>query len=78
MTIKESRQIEKAKAFLSSKGYQTHNLWHIDDVKSKFKCNDDEAMDVLIGALENEATMEQIWLAIEIHGDYNLLEKIEE
>ena len=34
-TIKEYRAIEKAKAFLASHGYQTDNLWHIDDVKSK-------------------------------------------
>ena len=74
-TIKEYRAIEKAKAFLASHGYQTDNLWHIDDVKSKFNCTDEQAMDVLIGALRNDATMEQIWLAIDIHGESDGLEK---
>ena len=32
-------------------------------------------MDVLIGALKNDATMEQIWLAIDIHGESEGLEK---
>jgi hypothetical protein len=70
--------IKQARAFLSSKGYHTNNLWHIADVKSKFKCSDDEAMDILIGALNNEATMEQIWLAIEMYANDKNLEKIEE
>ena len=70
-------KIEEAKKFLESKGYQTYNLWHIDDVQHKFKCDDDEAMGVLIKALQNEATMNQIWYAIEFHGEDDGLELIE-
>ena len=49
--------------------YQTQNLWCIEDVKSKFKCDDDEALEVLESALTNDATMEQIWYAIESHAE---------
>jgi hypothetical protein len=77
MTIKEQKEVDKARALLSSYGYQTDNLWHIDDVKGKFKCSDDEAMEVLIGALQNDATMEQIWLSIDVHGENEGFERIE-
>jgi hypothetical protein len=56
--------------------YQTENLWCIEDVKSKFKCDDDEALEVLESALTNEATMEQIWYAIEFHAEEMGLEEV--
>jgi hypothetical protein len=62
-------EIEKAKALLKENGYQVDNLWCIEDVKSKFDCTDDEAYDVVYRALTNDATMEQIWLAIDIVGE---------
>ena len=70
--------VEEAKKVLEENGYQTYNLWHVDDVKSKFDCNDDEAMGVLISALQNDATMEQIWYAIQFHGEEEGLKIIEE
>ena len=70
--------VEEAKKVLEEAGYQVNNLWHVDDVKSKFECDDDEAMGVLIDALQNDATMEQIWYAIEFHGENDGLTKIEE
>ena len=60
---------KEAKEYLENIGYQTYNLWHVQDVQSKFNCTDEEAMEVLIKALTNDATMEQIWLAIEIEGE---------
>jgi len=54
--------------------YQIENLWCVEDVKSKFKCTDKEALSVLESALMNEATMEQIWLAIDFYGEKNGLE----
>lgn len=48
--------------------YQTEKLWCIEDVKSKFKC-DDDALEVLESALTNDATMEQIWYAIEFYAE---------
>lgn len=71
-------KIQEAKAFLKQNGYYTDNLWCVDDVKSKFKCSDDEAQQVLDEALNNDATMEQIWFAIGWHGEEENLTKIEE
>jgi hypothetical protein len=68
VTIKQNR-INAAKDVLEEAGYFTRNLWHVDDVKVKFKCTDEEAHKVLYNALTNDATMEQIWLAIEISGE---------
>jgi hypothetical protein len=56
--------------------YQTENLWHIEDVKSKFKCDDDDALEVLESALTNDATMEQIWYAIEFYAEEMGLEEV--
>ena len=56
--------------------YQTENLWRVADVKSKFNCTDDEALEVLEQALTNDATMEQIWFAIDFHGSDNELDSV--
>jgi hypothetical protein len=59
-------KIEQAKAILRDAGYFVDNLWHVDDVKSRYEgCEDDTAQEVLDRALTNEGTMEQIWYAIE-------------
>ena len=78
MTLKEQKEIEKAKQLLKDNGYFTDNLWHVEDVKSKFNCDDETAQSILKDALENDATMEQIWLAIDIAGESEGLEVIEE
>ena len=57
---------EILKKELERRGYQTFNLWHVADVKHKYKCDSSTAMDVLIDALENDCTMEQIDMAIDI------------
>lgn len=62
-------EIEQAKALLKENGYQVDNLWTVDDVKSRFNCTDEEAHHVMYKALTNDATMEQIWLAIDIVGE---------
>jgi hypothetical protein len=56
--------------------YQTENLWCVEDVKSKFKCDNDDALEVLESALTNDATMEQIWCAIEFHAEEMGLEEV--
>jgi hypothetical protein len=63
------KNIEKAKKILEENGYHVQNLWQVDDVLSKYNCTDDEAHEVLIDALQNEATMEQIWYAIDFHAE---------
>lgn len=54
---------EQAKEVLRNAGYFVDNLWHIHDVPSG---TDDEKMRVLEMALTNEATMEQIWMSIDM------------
>tara|TARA_R110000772_G_scaffold186690_2_gene297861 strand:+ start:370 stop:627 length:258 start_codon:yes stop_codon:yes gene_type:complete len=67
------KEIEKAKELLKANGYQVANLWSIEDVKSKYECTDKEAHEVLVEALQNDATMEQIWFAIDFHAEELLL-----
>ena len=78
MTIEQQKEIEKAKQLLRDNGYFTDNLWHVEDVKGIFKCDDETAQSILKDSLENDATMEQIWLAIEIAGESEGLEAIEQ
>ena len=71
--------VEEAKAVLKANGYFVDNLWHVEDVKSKFNCTDDEAQYILEQSLTNEATMEQIWFSIDEFGEMeNLKPVIEE
>ena len=58
---------------LQSRGFFVENLWTTEDVKSRFNCTEDEAQEVLEQALTNESTMEQIWYAIDFHGQDNEL-----
>jgi hypothetical protein len=66
------------KELLTKRGFYTGNLWQVADVKGMFKCDDDEAQDVLDSALTNEATMDQIWSAIRFHAEYNGLKELED
>lgn len=67
---------EELKLELERRGYYTQNLWTIEDVQDIFVCTDDEAQEVLNSALNNEATMEQIWFSIKLFGEYkNLTEQ---
>jgi hypothetical protein len=59
------KTIEQAKKVLRESGYFVDNLWHIDDVKLRYKCDDEQAQDVLNSALTNEATVEQIFFSID-------------
>ena len=78
MSKSNSKQIEEAKALLKKNGFFTDNLWCVDDVKSKFKCTDEEAQYILEQSLTNDATMEQIWLSIGIFGEMENLEEVDE
>jgi hypothetical protein len=63
---------------LSRRGFYTSNLWHVNDVKERFNADDDDAQEILDSALTNDATMGQIWLAIEMDADDNGFNRIEE
>jgi len=62
-------QNQKAKDLLESKGYFTHNLWHTEDVTNSYECEEDDAQEVLEGALTNGAVIESIWYAIDVHAE---------
>lgn len=68
---------ESARELLKSQGFYTESLWHIEDVKSKFECTDEQALKILGLSLENEATMEQIWFSIREFGNIEGLKEIE-
>ena len=59
----------KAKKVLEDAGYYVGNLWSIDDVKEKYVCDNDTAQYILDKSLTNEATMEQIWVSIDIFSE---------
>lgn len=58
----------EAKQALREAGYFVDNLWHVDDVKNATEdsISTEQAMQVLSMALTNEATMEQIWMSIDM------------
>jgi hypothetical protein len=65
--------------------YIDHGRYHVDcidtrveDVKGIFKCDDDQAQDVLDSALTNEATIDRIWFAIRFHADEYGLKELED
>lgn len=56
--------IANAKLVLKQAGYFVDNLWHINDVKDRFECNDDQAQDILHDALTNEYIVEKVFCQI--------------
>ena len=71
--------VEKAKEVLRRDGYFVDNLWHIDDIQYRYNCdNDEQAHALLNNALTNEATMEQIWFAIDMAAENDGLTLITE
>lgn len=62
---------------LELRGFQTDNLWHTVDVMDNYECDSDVAMDILTYALNNEWTIEQIFVVIDqiAQDDYNLKRK---
>jgi hypothetical protein len=63
------QEIQKAKDLLESKGYFTYNLWQTEDVTNRYECEEDDAQEVLKGALTNGAVIESIWYAIDVHAE---------
>ena len=72
------KTVEEAKAFLTENGYYTDNLWCVEDVQNNYECDEDQAQEILDQALTNEATMEQIWFALNYHAEEEGLIKKEE
>jgi len=59
-----TNKTQEARLHLHEQGYQTDNLWHVDDVTARFNCTEQQAHEVLAKALTNEWVMEQIHFAI--------------
>ena len=62
---KKLKDVLEARALLRKRGYFVENLWSVDDVTENYNCTPEQAQQVLEMALTNEATMEQIWSAID-------------
>ena len=58
-------KIQEANAILREAGYFVNNLWHVNDIKDRYECDNATAFEILDNALTNEGTMEQIWFAID-------------
>ena len=76
--MEQTIRIEQARNVLRKAGFYVDNLWSVADVQSKFDCDTDDAMEVLNSALTNDATMEQIWFAITLHGEEENLTRKED
>jgi uncharacterized protein YggE len=60
-------EIEKAKQVLREAGFYVDNLWSIQDVRDDDnELTDEQKMNALDMAFDNEATMEQIFYAIDV------------
>ena len=62
-------KIKEAMDTLRDAGYYVDNLWHVNDVFSRFDCDEQTAQDILDQSLGNDATIEQIWFAMDFHID---------
>lgn len=58
-------KIEQAKQVLREAGYFVDNLWCIEDVQGNYNCTDEQAMEVLEGALTNDYVTETIFGVID-------------
>ncbi len=58
--------IEQAKQVLRDNGYYVDNLWHIDDIAQTYNCTDEEALEVLDGALNVSYVVENIFENIDL------------
>jgi hypothetical protein len=64
--LKEQLKDEKvARELLRKKGFYVETLWSLEDVTANYVCSQEQAYRVLELALKNEATMEQVWWAID-------------
>ncbi len=69
---------QELKNELTSRGYYTENLWHIDDVKIRFEATDDQAQDVLDEVLQGEWIIGQIFESIDDYAKGNELKEKDE
>lgn len=71
-------EIEKAKAILREAGYFVDNLWTVQDVQDRYKCDDDTAQGILYDSLTNEYIVEKIYNQISDFAECEGIEEIED
>ena len=69
---------QELKKELTRRGYYTRNLWHIDDVQSRYEATDNEAQDVLDEVLQGEWIIGQIFESIDDCAKENELKEKDE
>ena len=67
--------VAQAKELLRVNGFYAETLWSIHDVQLIFKCNEEQALEILRRSLTNEATVEQIQFSIREFGEIAGYEK---
>lgn len=65
---------KEARDILTKMGYFVENLWHIDDVKMRYNCTDEQAMEVLRKVLQGEFIMQSVHEIIHVVADEMKLE----
>ena len=56
--------IENAKQVLRRNGYYVDNLWQTCDVTMNYDCTEEQAQEVLDGAMNSDSTYQHIWEGI--------------
>ncbi len=74
----EDLTTQELKDELTRRGYYTKNLWHIDDVQSRYEATDNEAQDVLDEVLQGSSIIERIFEDIFDCADEYKLKEINE
>ena len=68
---------EDLRTELQLRGYQTDNLWHIDDVMQNYDCDSEVAMEIIELAMNNEWVIQNIFTIVDEYAknDFNLKKK---
>jgi|21_taG_2_1085346.scaffolds.fasta_scaffold246840_1 hypothetical protein len=69
--------IEQAKTVLTNEGFNTSNLWQVEDVTQNYDCSDEQAQIVLDEVLKSQYIVEKIFEEIDIVAKEHKLKKKE-
>jgi len=72
-----NNNVKKAIKLLRDNGYYVDSLYHIEDVKNHYDCEDEIAQEILGRAIDNDGTSNQIWESVMYvaEDEYNLTPK---
>lgn len=63
--MEKEMNVKEAREFLERQGYFTENLWHIQNVKSRYECTDEEAQEILEDVFHAESVYNTIYFNID-------------